>query len=330
MVEYVKTPVEFIEAVTSTTSVDTLLGVMAQWLPSFLPVERGSIALLEPDGMLNVFATNGDKAIPVNLRLPQEGTHLGAALRKRSFSIANDLRERDETDSAMLVESGLMSSIVVPLISGEKIYGTLNAASPELGAFTEEHGRIASVMARWMASQLRISRQVEEITRLAHTDPLTGILNRRAFMENAAGMLDRARSEGGELAMLVVDLDFFKSINDTYGHSGGDAILREVVTRLRVHLRKSDLFARLGGEEFVLLLEDEDMASAAILAERLRKEVSDIVVIKDGAEIRCTASFGLACRRSQDQDVEGLMRRADLALYEAKRNGRNRVEAAAA
>ena len=330
MVEYVKTPVEFIEAVTSTTSVETLLSVMAEWLPAFLPVERGSIALLEPDGSLNVFATNGNTAIPVNLRLPQEGTHLGAAMRKRSYSIANDLRGRRESDSQMLVKNGLMSAIVVPLISAEHVYGTLNAASPELGAFTDEHGRIAAVMARWMASQLRISRQIEEITQLANTDPLTCILNRRAFMASATERLNDAQAAGRELAMLVVDLDYFKTINDTHGHSGGDAVLCEVVNRLKAHIGDTGLLARIGGEEFVLLLEDEDPTGAAVLAERLRQEIGAMEVVKNGATIRCTASFGIACRRPQDRDVEDLLRRADLALYEAKRNGRNRVEAAAA
>jgi len=330
LVAYVSFPVEFIDEITSADSVDQLLACVAHWLPEILTVDRGSIALLDPDGDLRVFAANGNSVIPIARKIPLDNTHLGVAMRSGTYHITQDLADRDEPDSKALVERGYRSSIVAPLISGGCFYGTLNAASRRVAAFSEDDGKVALVVARWMASQLRISRQMDEIRDMAHRDALTGILNRRAFLEQAQEAIEDANLMGNGVALVLMDLDWFKTINDTFGHAGGDAVLRDFVSKLSAHVRQDDLFARLGGEEFALLVHDEDLAGATILAERLRSAVSEISVAHGGDEIRLTASFGTTAYEGRDDSVEAMLKRADIALYRAKDNGRNRVEALAA
>ncbi|MFF5075555.1 GGDEF domain-containing protein [Actinoplanes sp. NPDC000266] len=174
-----------------------------------------------------------------------------------------------------------------------------------------------------LAEQLR--QAVREQQRLAVTDSLTGLHNRRHFTEKLAGL-----QAGGALhpaGLFVVDLDHFKTINDTYGHLHGDVVLREAAARLSAALRPADLVARWGGEEFVVLLPQTTEAEAAAIAERVRQQIADRPVLLPTGPVPITASIGVAnSRHGGDDDM--LVERADQALYEAKRSGRNRVAVA--
>ncbi len=161
---------------------------------------------------------------------------------------------------------------------------------------------------------------------LAWHDPLTGVLNRSHFFARAAEELARARRYRRPLAVLMLDLDHFKRINDKHGHSVGDDVLKIVCGRWGVALRSVDLFARIGGEEFAILMPDSSQQAALILAERLRASVANETILADGKEIHCTVSAGIAMVHREDSSVQDALRRADAALYRAKGGGRNRVE----
>jgi diguanylate cyclase (GGDEF)-like protein len=166
----------------------------------------------------------------------------------------------------------------------------------------------------------------EELLRLAASDPLTGLANRRGFFEGAARMLGMARRCGTPLSMIMLDIDHFKAVNDAYGHDAGDAVLRAVAERLRQGLRVSDLAGRVGGEEFAVLCPGTDLAGGVELAERLRLALEDMVVTADCRAVKVTASFGVAqCQGDRDGAPSVCLTRADQALYAAKRGGRNRV-----
>ncbi len=176
------------------------------------------------------------------------------------------------------------------------------------------------------ARQLHRSREV--LRRLALYDPLTGALNRGEGVRVLERELVRSRREGTRVSLLLLDLDHFKQINDTYGHPGGDAVLRAVVERLQTTLRPYDLVARYGGEEFVVVLPGCDLVKGTSVAERLRVAIAARPVDSGGRVIAVTASFGLASWDGA-ASVDSLVESADRALYRAKRAGRNRVEAAA-
>lgn len=176
------------------------------------------------------------------------------------------------------------------------------------------------------------TRALEEATvrlnRLAVLDPLTGVWNRRRFLELAAAELARARRYGRPLGVFLLDLDGFKAVNDAHGDAVGDAVLRAVVKRMRAALRISDHVARSGGEEFVVLLPETDSAGAAVVAERVRAALADSPIMVDNHAVTVTASIGIADWLPGEPGVEQTMHRAERALQAAKQAGRNRVERA--
>jgi len=165
-----------------------------------------------------------------------------------------------------------------------------------------------------------------ELATMVHTDPLTGCLNRRGFDQVLALNVSAAARRNARLSLLAIDLDHFKSINDTVGHLGGDSVLRELVELLTRCSRGSDVVARVGGEEFVVLLPDADNEMAGVLAERILQSVRGHLFRTIRGGHRITVSIGLASEHVTDAHIAGSLRaRADEALYVAKRLGRDRV-----
>lgn len=167
----------------------------------------------------------------------------------------------------------------------------------------------------------------EELWAMAHLDPLTGLPNRRAFRDDASATLISAQTLHRPCAMISIDIDHFKRVNDTHGHGAGDLVLRRVADIIKAPLRPEvDIAARLGGEEFAVLLPDTELPGARAFAEMLRHRVEHTVVIAGEGEIRPTISLGVAMVTS-DGDLDDLIDRSDRALYAAKNAGRNRVVA---
>lgn len=166
----------------------------------------------------------------------------------------------------------------------------------------------------------------EEVARQARTDYLTGVFNRRHFMALGGAEIERARRYVSELSILMLDVDAFKRINDRYGHHVGDAVLRKLADGCHSALRSLDVFGRLGGEEFAILLPETGLAAAAEVAERLRLLLADAQVpIEGGQVVRFTVSIGVASMSSPEDSIDTLLNTADRALYAAKHAGRNRV-----
>ncbi len=160
---------------------------------------------------------------------------------------------------------------------------------------------------------------------LAVTDSLTGLYNRYYMTSHLETLIGRAHRDGRALSLLMMDIDYFKRINDTYGHAAGDDVLREISVRISRNVRGIDLAARFGGEEFVVVLPETDLANAAEISERLRRHVADQPFIVSSCEtVTITCSIGVAQSRIGDDTVD-LIKRADDALYKAKGAGRNRV-----
>jgi diguanylate cyclase (GGDEF)-like protein len=173
----------------------------------------------------------------------------------------------------------------------------------------------------------------KERTELRHktaamTDPLTGLLNRRAFLADAEVLLQQQVARDRPIAVLLIDLDHFKSINDRFGHAVGDRVLQIFARTMRAELRQSDLVGRLGGEEFTVVLADASMDNAYLVADRLRRTFASNAAAIDGEAIQATASVGVSVIVDPRQDLAKLITLADQALYLAKARGRNRVEVA--
>jgi diguanylate cyclase (GGDEF)-like protein len=173
-----------------------------------------------------------------------------------------------------------------------------------------------------------LSRKNELLERLALTDPLTDLANRRAFSGSMEAEMARARRSGKGIGLLFLDLDRFKAVNDGHGHAVGDEVLVAVADLLRRHGRRGDLTARMGGEEFAVLLPETESSNALVVAERIRKAVEAEPVGRT-VPLSVTVSIGVAVAAAgSTESPESLLARADAALYRAKGAGRNRVEAA--
>ncbi len=176
---------------------------------------------------------------------------------------------------------------------------------------------------RQTTQELRLQKEAAELA--ARTDVLTGVASRRAFSEAAEAEMQRALRYGTELSMLMMDLDHFKGVNDTHGHVIGDAVLVSFAQTVQQLVRKVDLVARLGGEEFVVLLPNITAEQATALAERIREAVQNSQVLVEGKPLQFSVSIGVAQFDPRELSLTGWMARADAALYQAKALGRNRV-----
>lgn len=189
-----------------------------------------------------------------------------------------------------------------------------------------------------VATQIRRHRYTEQLRltvrasmEMAVTDALTGLYNRRYLETQLTQLIEQSVDRGKVLSLLTLDIDFFKSVNDTYGHDAGDRVLQEVAGRIRGSVRNVDLACRTGGEEFVVVLPGADLAIAEKVGERIRKAIAaKPFLLGPGSHLTVTASLGVSSLASAQDTVEDLLKRADRALYRAKREGRNRVVPAAA
>jgi len=239
-------------------------------------------------------------------------------------------------DHQMLFSStdGIASIAMIPLRPRGRLIGSINLGSGDPARFTRSHatdflahlGLIASYCVENVINRARLLRS-------GFTDVLTGWHNRRYLTVRLGEELARARRDQHRLVCLMLDIDHFKRVNDTWGHAAGDAVLRELAQRIEAQVRASDVAARYGGEEFVVLLPATDESSGTRLAERIRAAVSNAPVeLPGGKSVTVTASIGIAGVQpaAEEGDLktlgESLIARADVALYRAKRAGRDRVE----
>lgn len=227
----------------------------------------------------------------------------------------------------------LASVAIIPLMHRQHLFGSINLGSVDASRFTRAHaadflahlGVIASFCIENVVNRARLLRS-------GFTDVLTGWHNRRYLQVRIKEELARARRDGSHLVCLMLDIDHFKRVNDTWGHAAGDTVLRELANRIDVQVRASDVAARYGGEEFIVLLPDTDPKRAVKIAERIRKSVSaSEYELPEGDSITITASIGVAgiTPEKDAKDLktmaDSLIARADVALYRAKSAGRDRV-----
>ncbi|HXY40556.1 MAG TPA: diguanylate cyclase [Vicinamibacteria bacterium] len=216
------------------------------------------------------------------------------------------------------------SLLAVRLRAHNRALGALVLTGPK-AAFDDSSRRVLEILANQAAATLWLIRERERQRQLAVRDALTGLHNRRAFDEHLVAAIANEDRRQGQLGLVMLDLDHFKKLNDTYGHPAGDEALHSVARLLDQHLRKGDYAARYGGEEFVLILPGADEEHAMQAAERLRRALQKCRFLHDGDRIPLSASFGVAVWPGDGREAEALLASADRSLYAAKQTGRNRV-----
>jgi diguanylate cyclase (GGDEF)-like protein len=218
----------------------------------------------------------------------------------------------------------LGSLLVLPLLLHDKPIGTLVLGARRRHAFGDSVRATLDVLASHLAVSLSNARMVQKLEQMATTDGLTGLFNKRAMLDAAEQKVQAAARFGRKLSVLIADIDFFKKVNDTHGHDVGDVVIRGLGDVLRAKKRNTDIVARFGGEEFVLLCEQTDETGAMMLAERIREELERKVFTTPQGPLSVTCSIGVATFPEAGGDWETLFKGADDALYVSKRTGRNR------
>jgi diguanylate cyclase (GGDEF)-like protein len=217
------------------------------------------------------------------------------------------------------------SLVVLPMLSADEPIGTLTLVARAEKRFGKDVRDMLTVIANQVAVSLQNGFLYRKMETMATTDGLTGLTNHRSFQQRFEDLLQRAQRHNHRVALLLCDVDHFKKVNDNYGHPIGDEVLRRVARVLQEVPRKIDIPARYGGEEFAVLLDNVDVAQAKAVAERIRIEISKVVVETDKGPLSVTESIGVAAFPDDGRDRATLVERADLALYHAKHTGRNRV-----
>lgn len=232
------------------------------------------------------------------------------------------------------VENGQQPFGDVPILetvtSAQELIIVMSTMSLGIAALlSQQRANVRELETRVADRTAALTRANTELHQLAVTDPLTGLLNRRALFELLRREMARQQRYEYPLALIMIDIDHFKLVNDRHGHAAGDAVLQAVATTCASLLRSSDTIARYGGEEFVIVAPEADLASARQLAERLWTAVRLTDIPVGALSVHVTASFGVAMLQRDDREPEPLLRRADEALYAAKAAGRDRVVVAA-
>ena len=327
----VNLPTAFFRDLGEAESVQGVLDVIATWLLSIIDGERASITLATDDGAsLEVYAIGGNKAIPVGAVVPVADSLVGRVFAERRTINFSEFGPDDGLDASMLFEAGMRTCLDAPLISCGRCFGTVNIAHVQPGWFDDDAAATIEAIARLAATTIRVHREVEVVAPLAETDPLTGVFDRRTFDRRIAESWNGFERRGESFALAILDLDDFKAINDRYGHDVGDAVLCAATEVLRGCVRGGDVVARVGGEEFAVLLPGMPVAHLKPWAERLRSTIASGSVRIGDLDVEYTTSVGVAVVDGADESATDLYRRADRALHTAKANGRDRVVAAVA
>jgi diguanylate cyclase (GGDEF)-like protein len=219
------------------------------------------------------------------------------------------------------------SVAIIPLCKDGRVLGALVLEADEVGALTIEDTRPLTVLGAVVAGPLEMAWQFVEVDRRARTDALTGLFNRMHFGEQLTRILAEADRYNHPVSLVLMDIDHFKKVNDTWGHEAGDTVLRHVARVLQDGVRAVDICVRYGGEEIAMLLSQTDSAHAVEVAERLRIRIAGTPIRHGPSEIHCTASFGVATYPETVKVRDQLFPAADKALYIAKHDGRNCVRA---
>jgi len=353
--DFLTKPVNDVALFARVRSLVRLKMMMDEW--RLRETTSGQLGVLEPTGTLNSESFEGARVLVledsrldldrVTETLKRDHAHVMAAdacavaleraladdldlvvisltlMNEDGLRLCSQLRSHERTRQVpilLMVEEGDLNRVAKGLELGANDYISKPIDRNELLAR-------ARIQIRRKRYQERLRANYEQSLSMALTDSLTGVFNRRYINAHLPRLLERAIDNHKPVAILLFDIDHFKVVNDSYGHTVGDEVLKEVSNRASRNLRTFDLVARLGGEEFVVILPDTDAEAALTVAERLRGLIADTLfkVSADVGEIPVTVSIGVTVGGRLGDTAEGLIRRADEALYEAKRAGRNRT-----
>ncbi|MCB9652829.1 MAG: sensor domain-containing diguanylate cyclase [Deltaproteobacteria bacterium] len=308
----------------SKVELSAVLQHILEHLTPLVPYKRASVLLAGSDGKTRMGAHRGfadDEISPIFETKPTPDIIDSAMFQMRDVLVlTTDFPQPHRAPS-----SGASALLVVPLVARDRVLGFLNVEVPAERGRDPHRAQVVSMFAAHAAIAVENARLFEEIRAQALTDSLTGVFTRRHFFALAERAAAQARREGKALGVLMIDVDHFKRVNDTFGHGVGDQVLIQTAQRIARALREVDILGRYGGEEFAATLVESDIETTRAMAERIRTALAGQSIKTEGGDLTVTASLGAAVDVGASIDLRKMMERADEALYRAKNEGRNRV-----
>jgi diguanylate cyclase (GGDEF)-like protein len=326
---------ETIQTFRGDVDLSSVVEVLARTVREQTGAEGVCVAVCDDDGDAELVLVQGEAGHGL-LRgdsIGEASSRLALAMKHQTLLVCADVPR--ESDGLPLVRPGEhwsrvpRSAIAAPIATAADVVGGVVVWHSGADRFTEEHEEYVDLLCTVAAAPLRSVRRYEDLDRRASSDALTGLPNRRAFEARLASTAHLLERYGRPFSLVILDVDHFKKFNDTWGHEAGDRVLQHIAELLRGSVREVDLPARLGGEEFVVLLPETELLEAVDAAERIRRSVEARPVYWQGRPLRVTASFGAAACPGCCSAPSDILSVADAALYRAKEDGRNRVVPAA-
>ena len=301
----------------------------ARWARVVLGSDRATVALADGPDQLRLITTQGKKAFETGTRIPVATTMIGRVFRDLKSEICHDMAAAETRDCQRLASNGLTACLDAPIVFNGQCLGVLAICYIDARKATKEALLVLETMARSLASYLVLHDQMQQLSDMAHTDPLTRAFNRRYFQQVSAELFTKRRVSGQPFSLAILDLDHFKRLNDTYGHEFGDDVLRAVVEAMKRAVGPKDHVIRMGGEEFCVLLPGAGEKVALDRAEAIRAEIEGLCLTQGDQVVPVTASIGVFAATDAHDSVRSITIAADQALYAAKSSGRNQVRVAA-
>ena len=311
-----------------TLNIGELLNVVLDMVLGVMGAEAGGVFLVEREsGELALRAykgTSAEFASKVEAVRLGEGFTRRAALSKMPL-VVEDIAADPRLGRMGALEEGLRSFCAVPIGARDELLGVIGIASHERRRFLDRDVRLLGAIANQIGMAIENAQLYEQALTLAFTDGLTGLYNRRYLMEQIEREFSRVERNKGTLSLVMIDLDGLKGINDRFGHNEGDVVLKQLGAVIKKNTRASDVAARWGGDEFMLLTHDTNSKGARRLAERIRSQVEREHPVIRGEEVCVSISVGIASYPGHAADVTQLLQRVDEAMYHAKECGGNRL-----
>ena len=319
---------------TSTLNIEEILQTLYESVQTLMEANVFGIAFYDEETKVveyKLMLEEGERIPLSQKKLGDRGTYTERCVFNRVAVVENEV----PTDASRLLgaqkERPVRSLIYCPLQFAEKIIGVMTVQSYSPNAYTEQHVNTLMALANYVAIALNNSQKSEalrdaarNLEQLSKLDPLTGLYNRRHIIEKMEEERLRFLRYDTSFSLIILDIDYFKRVNDTYGHDCGDYVLVQVANKMRQLLRQQDCLARWGGEEFLILMPETDADGARALAERLRQSIHDMGLDYNGIYLHVTVTLGI-CQYVHELSIDEIIMRADRALYRGKKRGRDCV-----
>jgi diguanylate cyclase (GGDEF)-like protein len=313
------------ESFTSKLNINEIIDYLSHYVDSAISCDSITIYIRKEEGFQLVSRKDGIAENLTTGNMIPSSENLFQFKELKNPVVIENVQNDDSVQSFRFCDN-TCSAMIIPLSFQLGIIGYLIVENrKEGGVFVDAEVRIAQALANEAAIALENARLFQEVEKLSTTDPLTGLNNRRYFNEAAQKLFNLSIRYKRSLSAFMLDIDYFKKVNDTYGHDIGDEVLRRVAQTCQRLMRVTDLSARYGGEEFCFLFPETNSRGAFIIAEKLRKAIAKMEIEVNGQTFSITASLGVSECDHKEDSLEQLIKRSDQALYEAKRKGRDRA-----